>query len=267
MARKGFVSSWLRRATEVPPYSQLAFIYDSVMRHVDYGAWAYYLSELFLRADVDVREVVDISCGTANLLLRLSDLDYRVAGFDESENMVRVARHKILQRFLNIPVWCASMTSFALRRPVQAVVSTYDSINYCMNLETWSEVFTHALDALCIGGVFIFDICTERNSRRNFQNYYDDGRCDRVEYNRHSYYLRRERVQVNEFLIQPLESDKALYREVHRQRIYKISEIREVVPSQYFDVVGIYDGFTFRPGTEKSDRVHFVLKKKADVKW
>ncbi|MFQ5750570.1 MAG: hypothetical protein ACE5HI_01115, partial [bacterium] len=57
-------------------------------------------------------------------------------------------------------------------------------------------------------------------------------------------------------------SDSAsLYKEVHQQRIYRIDEIKRAIPLDCFKIVGIYDGFSNRLGSEKSDRVHFVLKR------
>ncbi|MFQ5754399.1 MAG: class I SAM-dependent DNA methyltransferase, partial [bacterium] len=165
------LSNWLQSAQSVESYSQLAFIYDYLMRHVNYRRWAQYLSDLFLKADVLVNEILDISCGTGNLLLQLVDLDYKVAGFDESENMIKMARLKADKKRIKIPVWCGSMTKFAVQKEFHAVICTYDSINYCLDLEACISTFGHSSKALCPGGLFIFDVCTLKNSRKNFQNY------------------------------------------------------------------------------------------------
>ena len=78
------LSNWRKTAEKVDPYSQLAYIYDHVMRHVNYRYWANHLAKLFKKADFPVKNVLDISCGTASLLLDLAKLDLNVAGFDES---------------------------------------------------------------------------------------------------------------------------------------------------------------------------------------
>ncbi|MFQ5823528.1 MAG: class I SAM-dependent DNA methyltransferase [bacterium] len=255
------LSQWLQKPTDVKPYSQLAFIYDYVMRHVNYDRWAQYLQGLFLNADILVKEVLDIACGTGNLLLKLIELDFKVAGFDVSENMIKIAQEKAQKRGLSIPIWQGVMENFKVKKPFHACLCTYDSMNYCMNLNACYDVLRHASDALCSGGVFIFDICTEKNSRNNFRNFYEKDQTDNFQYIRRTDYLKKEKIQINEFIISLESNSNAPFRELHQQRIYRIDEILNIIPLDQFKIVGIYDGFSKHPGTEKSDRVHFVLKK------
>lgn len=231
------------------------------MRHVNYKRWAHYLTDLFLKADIPVKKVLDIACGTGSLLLNLVALDYEGAGFDSSENMIRLAREKARKSGLQIPFWQGMMWNFKVKRPFHACICTYDSMNYCMDLEQCCEVFVCASEALCPGGIFIFDICTERNSRNFFQNYYEKDGTENFNYIRQSFYIKKESLQINEFIIFLESNASSPFREIHRQRIYRINELRELIPGEHFKLVGIYDGFSNRPGTEKSNRVHFVVKK------
>lgn len=232
------------------------------MRHVNYERWANYLIVLFAKADFRVKHVLDISCGTGSLLTQLGQYDFELTGFDESFNMVRIARKKFQQANLAIPVWCGTMRHFACARPFDAVVSTYDSLNYCLQPEELQTVFEHASGLLRPGGLFVFDLCTDKNSRQHFVNYIERDGADEFEYVRQAYYLRKKRIQVNEFTIQWHDHDHdRTYHEIHRQRIYRIDEIKAIIPAMRFEVVGIYDGFSRRPGSEKSERVQFVLKR------
>lgn len=255
------LSNWLQRTKIVEPYSQLAYIYDYVMRHVSYHEWATYLSQLFSKADINVKDVLDISCGTGNLVLKLSGLGFNVAGFDESSDMVKVAKAKIRAKNLQTRLWRGSMQQFWVARIFHAVICTYDSLNYCLNIESFKSVFKHVAQALCSGGLFIFDLSTTRNSRKYFQDYYDKDKTDDFEYIRRSYYLIDKKTQVNEFHISWKSDQATAFKEIHQQRIYKINEIKDIIPSISFQLIGVYDGFSMRPGTEKSDRVHFVVKR------
>ncbi|NIR50765.1 class I SAM-dependent methyltransferase [candidate division KSB1 bacterium] len=254
-------SSWLLKRKVVEPYSQLAYIYDYVMRHVNYPRWASYLSKLFTKADVPVHDVVDIACGTGSLMLKLHELDYQVAGLDESEAMLKMARTKMQEKSLRVPLWCGSMKQFHVARPFQAAVCTYDSINYCMDEDGVLSTLQRTSEVLCQGGVFVFDLCTLRNSKRNFRRYHEnEGRAD-FQYIRRSHFLAHKRIQVNKFLIQWNSQKNVCYEERHVQRIFKINEIMKLIPHACFEVVGVYDGFSLRKGSESSDRVHFVLKR------
>lgn len=253
------LSNWRKTAEKVDPYSQLAYIYDHVMRHVNYRYWANHLAKLFKSSDFPVNNVLDISCGTGSLLLNLARLNLNVAGLDESENMVKMARGKIRKKGLKLPVWCGSMVDYKVSTKFDAVVSTYDSINYCLNIELCTAVVENTATALRAGGLFIFDICTERNSRKYFQNHTDREETEDFSYIRQSSYKRG--IQVNEFFISLNSNSNTTYHEIHKQKIYKINEIMSIIPLDVYEIVGVYEGFSLRPGSEKSDRVYFVLRK------
>jgi SAM-dependent methyltransferase len=231
------------------------------MRHVNYHDWARYLIQLFSQADIPITNVLDIACGTGSLMLSLFDFGINVAGFDESEGMIKVAKNKACKKDLRLPIWRGSMFCFAVRRPVHAIVCTYDSLNYCLDKSQCESVFYHAAKAISPGGVMIFDVCTEKNSLRNFRTYYEKESTKEFNYIRQSYYVKKRRLQVNEFYIKWNSGSAPLFQEIHYQRIYRIDELLALVPTRYFKIVGVYDGFTTNSGCEDSERVHFVLKK------
>lgn len=231
------------------------------MRHVNYCEWADYLERLFGKAGLAVEEVVDISCGTGNMFLELVARGYSVCGFDSSVDMVRLARAKVAAGGLVPQVWVGAMQEFSCATLVDAVLCTYDSLNYCQSLDRVRPVFDNAAMALRKGGVFIFDLSTRHNSKRNFQNYYCKDETPEYKYIRQSYYKSRERIQVNEFLLWQRAPASRTFRELHEQRIYAIDEVISTIPSSLFEVRGVFDGFTLRDGTERSDRVHFLLQR------
>jgi len=254
------LSVWRKkeRLVEVEPYSRLAPVYDYLMRHVNYARWATYVIQIFSVWGAPMKSVLDIACGTGSFILELHHRGYTVAGLDRSLAMVEVAGEKLRGRA--IPVWCGEMQAFAVRSPLDAVVCLYDSINYLMALEDYERTLHAASTALKEGGLFIFDICTERNSIRNFDPYYEVGRSGRFRYARWSSYDPRERIHTNRFEI-GIAGDPVEYEEIHRQRIFSINEVKGVIESSVFTCLGIYDGFSMTAGSEKSNRVHFVLRK------
>ena len=252
----------LKEETKAQPYTQLALIYDYVMRHVQYGKWAAYLAGMFKKTKLDVRTVLDISCGTGSLLLELSRRGFQGCGFDRSHEMIRIAKKKVELEKRSLSVWCGAMQQFSVSGQYDAVVSNYDSLNYCMNIESCLQVFDNAAAALKNEGMFIFDICTEKNSNRHFRNFFERDGTDEFEYIRQAYYNPVKHIQTNEFSIHWSTGDRKPHLEVHHQRIYKIAELRKSIPDRLFEVLGVYDGFSRQPGTEDSERVHFVLRKK-----
>lgn len=255
------LSEWMKASVSVEPYSRLAEIYDHVMRHVNYRDWAAHLRRLFSYADIAVNDVLDISCGTGSLMLELRGLGYHVAGFDASHAMVRIAQRKFKTKQARGRIWCGRMECVAVSKRFDAVVSTYDSVNYCLRADALRLAFEQVASVLRQGGVFVFDISTTRNSRQYFQNYYDRDKTEAFEYVRQSYYLSQSQRQVNEFYVRRLADGKTFFYEKHQQRIYTIDEIENIIPSESFNLIGVYDGFSLQPGSEESDRVHFMLKR------
>lgn len=242
------------------PYSHLATIYDYVMSHVDYKRWASYIDHLLLRAHIAADEILDISCGTASLGWHLHQLGYGIALFDRSVAMAQQAVHKFRRGGLYVPVWVADMRAFTLKRPYQVAVCSYDSMNYLLKEDDWQKVLSCVSAALSPGGIFVFDVCTELNSLRNFKNYKDRDSGPGFHFTRNSHYSQQDRIQTNEFHISIYKGSKRSYYEVHRQRIYSLEEIMALLAKSHFDMVGMYEDFTVNPASEKSERVHFVLQ-------
>jgi hypothetical protein len=82
-----------------------------------------------------------------------------------------------------------------------------------------------------------------------------------ISYIRHAYFKPHRKIQVNEFIIKDTFRRGPTVRERHEQRIYSLREINDMIDLQQWMRIGCFDGMSHRPGSEKSDRVHFVLRK------
>ena len=71
-------------------YGKFALIYDSLMRDVDYDAWAEYICG-FLTPGCSVLEC---SCGTGEISVRLARKGYALVSTDISEDMLKIASEK-----------------------------------------------------------------------------------------------------------------------------------------------------------------------------
>jgi SAM-dependent methyltransferase len=276
----------------VPTYSKVAYFYDHLMRHVNYPRWANYIIDLFRLAIPENKEalgvsrVLELACGTGKMLVELSRAGYIVYGMDSSYEMVKRAADRLakaseqvykpasaqrdtrsyfqiskLADLQTCHVWCGDMTSCAVAMPFDAVICLYDSFNYCLNPQRARQLLECVANALRRGGVFIFDVCTQRNCRKNFRNYYEKDNFNDFSYVRRAYFKPYRKLQINEFIITNEPTGGAKLYERHEQRIYSLDEIREMIDARQWAIAGCFDGMSRRPGTEKSDRVHFVLKR------
>ena len=75
-------------------YNQLAAVYEAMYQtFIDYKAEYEFYSELLLKYKKN--EVVEIGCGTGNLVPYFLENNFNYIGLDLSENMIEIAKNKI----------------------------------------------------------------------------------------------------------------------------------------------------------------------------
>lgn len=102
--------------------------------------------------------VLDLCCGSGHLTERLVARGYRAIGLDGSPEMIRHAHERVPKG----EFFVADARSFRLPVPVDAVVSTFDSLNHVMTTDDLSQVFDSVRSALVPTGRFLFDLNHER---------------------------------------------------------------------------------------------------------
>ncbi len=116
------------------------------------------LAELVLPRIPAGGRVLDLCCGTGQLARWLTACGFEVTGLDASAPMLERAAENAPRAELI----CADARSFHVERPFDAVLSTFDSINHFASLEQVQAVFANVHAALEPGGLFVFDINTQR---------------------------------------------------------------------------------------------------------
>lgn len=243
------------------PYAELAHIYDAVMDHVHYDTWERYIISLFERYGQTIETVLELACGTGSLLQHLIRDGYRVVGTDISPSMLAIARHKLRSSGYAPKLVAADMAAIPFCCTFDAVICLYDSLNYLCDTARIAGVLSETARVLTPGGLFIFDVCTVRNSQLFFSHHEMSETVGDITYHRTSRYHSSDQIQENEFMI---ESNGTQIRELHRQRIYRLDTLKELIANAPYEIIGLFDDTSLRPGTEQSERVHFVLRRNPD---
>ncbi len=240
-------------------YRTIAPYYDWIMAHVDYDAWGRYLGKVWRKFGVEPKAILELGAGTCPFARReVYPSDSRVIYSDLSPFMLSQA-----QDILSGGRVAANALALPFRGPFQLCVMIYDAINYLMEEEDVERCFEEVLRVLGQGGLFIFDITTEENSRRHFHQAVDFGELEGCTYFRESSFDKESQLQSNDFIffVEGRSESWRKVKESHQQRIYKVERIRTLAEEAGFRVDGVFEGFTFRSGRETSERVHFVLRK------
>lgn len=245
--------------SRVEPYESLASIYDHVMRHVDYGHWVRYIDNLLRDVCENPRQLIELACGTGNATFALADLAYDIRGYDGCEAMVRIADEKSRGDGRGVAFEVRDLRDLHDVAPAEAVLCLYDSMNYLLQPSDIDQALEQIHGVLIRGGTFIFDVCTEQNSLLHFDGVVDVEQGPGFRYTRRSDYHHGDRLQVNDFDIEF--DDGRRHQETHVQHIYPIDVLRERIDASPLRLQSAFDGFSRRPGSERSDRVHFVLQR------
>lgn len=252
-------------ASRQPEYSKLAEIYDALMEDVDYEVWADFIDEIIQVHHPNPSTVLELACGTGSLALSLDELlCYDILATDKSPDMIDKARKKATgsnsvrfrsMNFLNID----------LNKTFDVVVSIFDSINYLHEPNEILNLFDQVEKVLAGNGLFIFDFTTPKNSIQsiNFLNNEEGYTENNFRFFRKSRYDPDAKIHYNDFSIEKLGNDRESvvnrYREVHKQRIYTLNEMLDIVGNSNFSIIAKYDGFDLIDADEDSLRITMVL--------
>jgi ubiquinone/menaquinone biosynthesis C-methylase UbiE len=240
-----------------PPYTKLASIYDHLMNHVDYKEWNNYIKKLFNYAKTEVIHVLDLACGTGNLLAHLRGESFLVTGCDLSSEMLFQA--KLKKSLQKISLFCCDVRTIPIKQAnFDAVIFLYDSINYILDRNDILQIFIEVEKILQIGGVFIFDTITVMHCKKYFNNHYYNEFWKNYGYSQQSNFKEKESLQYTEFKIY---INHKIFVEKHKQRIYSIDDFLKLIEISNFELCGIFENFTLTEYQTDSERIHFVLRK------
>jgi ubiquinone/menaquinone biosynthesis C-methylase UbiE len=245
-------------------YDALAGAYDTLTADVRYRRRADWLERMFRKAKLPVRTVLDLACGTGTLACLLAEKGYEVTAVDGSVEMLTQAARKAASLkgrppfFLHQP-----MQRLHLLSPVDAAVSTLDSLNYLTRPQDVQEAFRRVYRYLRNGGLFIFDVNSPYKLRRmDGQVWLDETEnvyCVwRTEFS--------EKTKVCTYWVDLFERDAGgLWRrsgEKHRERAWENGELRQWLTDAGFDRVRISGDLRQSAPRPDEDRLVFRCEKR-----
>jgi len=241
-------------------FSLIASCYDR-FNTAGYSQYLAFFEQMLNKyADIHVKEVLDLGCGTGELTCLLADAGYDVAALDASEEMLGEAADKCDGR--NVLFSCQDMRDFELYGTVQATLCSYDCINYLLSEGDVQRCFELVNNYTEKGGVFVFDINTPYRYEHIFADkayvYEDKGNMLvwQNSYNKKSGYC--------DFYLSYFNRERGgTYTrgdDVQRQRRYLPQRIKRLLARCGFELCAVYGGTDCAPFTEESEKAYFVAK-------
>ena len=242
-------------------YDALAPFYAALNGEVDYEKMADFLSDLFSRYySGEVKDVLDLGCGSGNVTIPLAARGYGMIGVDISEEMLAEAR---LRDECGEILWLSQdMRSFELYGTVEAAVCTLDGINHLTSKGDVEKCLSLVHNYLVPDGLFIFDI----NSPYKFEAVYgdrdyvletDDAFCAW----QNSYSPRTHICRFDISLFTQNEDGTYSREDVStKEKMYTLSAIAQMLQKTGFLLLETFDGYHNSPPNEVSERITVVAK-------
>lgn len=240
-------------------YNKFAYIYDELMKDVDYKNWYLYIENVFNKFHKTPEDVLEMACGTGNLSYYLGKKGYDLTCFDISNDMLSIAYNK-LQNFRNVKIINQNMIDFNINKKFDAIISICDSINYILDEKDLLKTFKNVKKHLHKDGIFIFDINSHyKLSQIIGNNTFIEDRED-IYYIWQNYF--DEKSNIAEFYITFFTMDKdgkyIRFEEEHVERAYSTEEITQLLHSASFKEIYMYNGLSFEEIHDKSERISFI---------
>ncbi len=244
-------------------YNDFAEVYDK-LQDADYGEFVNYYERIFKKFAQSPKLVLDLACGTGNITVPMAKCGYDMIGLDLSCEMLNIARDKAFNEGLDILFLNQDMCEMELYGTVDAIVCALDGLNYITNPEDLQQVFCLVANYLNPGGIMVFDLNTEYKLREVLGENTFVCEEEDVFYVWQSDFCDETKVcefELNFFCKQP-DGGYVRFDEFQAERAYSVEEITEFVNNAGLNVEGFYKPFEFATGSDKDERIFFVISKK-----
>lgn len=237
-------------------YDFMAPFYDYMLEHVDYPHWYNYIKTIMFVYTGIPDLVLEIGTGTGKFGAKFSRDGFPIVGMDLSFEMLKVAK---LRAHNNFSIVCGDVRSLPFKKPFDFIFAVHDTFNYLLTFDDLEKAFNNVHDLLGDNGTFLFDMTTEYNCLSNFNGIVDTFETDECLIHWSNEYFRDTKIILSRMVF---ESEKGLFEEVHRQRIYEIDEVLPIIKKSGFKLLELYGDYYFSKPTDTSIMRNFILKKR-----
>lgn len=230
-------------------YESLSKVYDQ-----DWGKFSLsylkFIQHLNSKYSFKPSSILDVACGTGELISELYKLNYKVKGFDLSESMIHIARTKNPKIEYRID----DMVCFKCDKKYDLIICSFDAINYLIKKNQVLSTFENINQCLNEQSYFVFDFNTHKLFEEKHRGTIKR-KINKIEFSQVLEYNHRNKIATTLFDFGDNETEK------HIQRAYSMEEIDELLILTGFKVMDRYKDLKFTPVDKETFKAFYIVKK------
>lgn len=242
-------------------YSSLADHYDTLTGNVDYDDIHGFYKKIFEKLNHKPEILLDLACGTGSLSFLFEKDGIEVIGTDSSEDMLSIAMDKKYDLSSNVLFLNQKASELDLYGTVDTVICNLDAMNH-FSPQDIDEVIRRVSLFLEPDGIFVFDV----NSLYKFENMLN-GNC--YSYDENNVFcswtstFTDKKAKIHLDIFEKI-SDNTYNRSEQNieEYYYSDAELTEKLIKYGLELVFNTADFTLSPPEEKSQRIHYIVRKR-----
>lgn len=246
-------------------YQYLSEIYDKSMElsGIDYDKWFGKIQDLLGSDKEDIKNILELGCGTGNITQRLLEYGYEVVGVDISGEMLSIAKEKLVDFSDKVIFMQQDVCDFDFDiYEIDMILAVNDLINYITDVSDLENLFAFCYEHLRKDGILLFDISSKYKIEHILSdNVYFEEDEDYCMIWQNSY---DEDVKIIDMYIDIFKQNQdglyERYQEEHSQRAYDEDELIEVLKKVGFQNIKT-EYIISNNDDKKSERIFFLMKK------
>lgn len=243
-------------------YEAFAYLYDELMEDAPYDKWYDFTKVQIEKYFPDAKAILDVGCGTGEMLVRFAKGGYTVTGVDLSSDMLTVAHEKLEKNGLSCTLIEQDMREIEGLPTVDIVTVFCDSLNYLVTEEDVLLAFQQFHHVLNENGLLLFDVHSEYKMKHIFHYATFAEDLGNIAYIWNTF-PNEASCCVEHELTFFVETENGYYEkwmETHMQRTLSIKKYEQLLKKANFDILKVCADFHDEV-TDCSERIFFVAKK------
>lgn len=250
-------------------FKRYARIYDIIYRDKDYLRESLFLKKVFrLYSKRQVKDVLDVACGTAGHAIELSKLGFSLYAQDGSKEMLEIAREKCIGRNFRVRfLGHMPMQKFRHKRKFDAAIAMFSSLDYLVKESDLRAALRNIHCCLKENGIFVFDYWNKECVLKDFTAFkktqLKSGNERVLRTSRTVLDKKNDTAKIN-YLCDFLKGGRSLFkiRELHRMKYFSQETIKRFLINSGFTVLGCFPFMKIgKKVTPKTWNVSVIAKK------